>query len=142
MSTYGYQHDFYTPELITKRSDLPPNGVMVGGVNPQGRHGKGAALAMKLHFGAIYGQAEGLKGDSYGVITKELRPDYPAITLKQVYNGVIRMLACAQRTPDRVFYVTKLGTQLAYFTVEQIGDIFRALMPLMPINVILPKEFT
>ena len=137
-----YQHDVYTPELITCREDLPANGIFVGGVNPQGRHGKGAALVMKQHFGAIYGQAEGLMGDSYGIITKELRGDHPPITIRQVGEGIVRMLACAASTPDRVFYVTKLGTQLAYFTVKQVGDIFRFLMPLMPINVILPKEFT
>ena len=142
MSDYGYQHDYYTPDMIRCRGDLPANAIFVGGVNPQGRHGKGAALTMKEHFGAIYGQAEGLMGESYGVITKELRSDHPPITIRQVGEGIVRMLACATSLPHKTFYVTKLGTQLAYFSVKQIGDIFRFLMPLLPINVILPKEFT
>ncbi len=139
---FGYQHDFYTPELITRRSDLPANGVMVGGTNPEGRNGKGAALTMKLHFKFANGNAEGHVGDAYGIITKELRRNYPAITLDQVRTGILGLLTYAARRPDLLFYVTKLGTQLAFFSVQQIGDIFRILMPVMPINIILPKEFT
>ena len=51
---------------------LKPNQIFVFGSNTQGRHGKGAALCAKERFGAIYGQAYGLQGQSYAIVTKEL----------------------------------------------------------------------
>lgn len=129
----------YTPDVI---KSLEINEVIVIGTNPEGRHGKGGALIAKQKFGAIYGQAEGLQGQSYGIITKELRYNYPKITLDQVATGIIRFILFAESRPDLKFYVTKIGTQLAGFTEKEIGDIFRALNPKMSPNVVLPKEFT
>lgn len=137
-SPYGYQHDYYTPELVT---ELPDDCIFVFGSNPEGRHGKGAALVARQRFGAKYGQAEGLQGRSYGIITKELRRHYPPVTLAQVRAGIEGMMVFAANNDFLGFYVTKIGCNLAYFSEKQIGDIFRELMPLMPPNVILPKEF-
>lgn len=137
-SLIKYQRADFTPESITS---LPPNGVFVFGSNPEGRHGAGAAKAAHQLFGAKYYQGEGLQGRSYGIVTKELRRSHPAITLQQVEAGVAKMLAFAAENPHLEFYVTKIGTNLAYFTIKQIGDIFRAYMPLMPPNVVLPVEF-
>ena len=62
-----------TPKVI---KGLKENEVFVFGSNKQGRHGKGAALTARTKFGAIYGQARGLQGQSYAIVTKELRSDY------------------------------------------------------------------
>lgn len=139
---YEYQHDEYTAEFIRSRKDLPVNGIMVGGTNTEGRHGAGAALTMLQQFGARYGQGEGHMCNSYGIVTKELRMGYPRITLQQVQAGIEDFLAYASTHQDLIFYVTKIGTNLASFTMKEIGDLFRQLMPVMPINVILPIEFT
>ena len=40
---------------------LEPNQIFVFGSNTEGRHGKGAAKIARDKFGAIYGQAEGLR---------------------------------------------------------------------------------
>jgi hypothetical protein len=141
-SGLSYQHSFYTPDLVRSRHDLPPNAIFVFGANPEGRHWKGAALTANKHFDAVVGQGEGLQGRSFAIVTKELRYDHPAITLAQVEQGIRAMLVCAWQNPGLLFYVTKIGTQLAYFTETQIGDIFRVHMPLIPSNVILPQSFT
>lgn len=49
------------------------NTIFVFGSNPEGRHGAGAAKTAKEKFGAIYGQGEGLQGNSYALPTKDLR---------------------------------------------------------------------
>lgn len=48
------------------------NVVFVFGSNLEGRHGAGAALFAKNNFGAIYGQSEGLQGNSYAIPTKDI----------------------------------------------------------------------
>ena len=58
-----------------RASDLSHNGVFVFGSNPEGRHGKGAALAAQK-FGAVYGIGRGLQGQSYALVTKNLEPGF------------------------------------------------------------------
>lgn len=46
----------------------PEEGIVfVFGSNPQGRHGAGAAKLAREQFGTIYGQGEGLQGNSYAL---------------------------------------------------------------------------
>ena len=65
-------------KLMNKRQyyegDIMPseNTIFVFGSNPEGRHGSGSAKIALLHFGAIYGQGEGLQGNSYALPTKDL----------------------------------------------------------------------
>ena len=54
---------------------LQPNQIFVFGSNTQGRHGLGAAKIALQKFGAKYGQAEGIQGQSYAIITKDLTKD-------------------------------------------------------------------
>ena len=100
------------------------NRVFVFGSNRQGRHGKGAALAAVRHHGACYGQAEGLQGQSYAIVTKELRVDQPTVTLEEVAAGVARFLRFAAEHPELTFNVTAIGCGLAGFTPEQIKPLF------------------
>lgn len=140
---FGYQKELYTPELITSASQLPTNAIFGFGSNREGRHGKGSALTAFEEFDAIYGQAEGLQGHSYAIITKELRyKTHPKVTLWEVEEGIATCLAFFAEHPELELYMTKIGCSLAGFSEKEIGDIFRAYMPLMPPNVVLPKEFT
>lgn len=45
--------------------------IFVFGSNLAGRHGKGAALYARQHYGAIYGQGVGRQGNSYAIPTKD-----------------------------------------------------------------------
>ena len=47
--------------------------IFVFGSNLAGRHGKGAALHAKLHYGAIVGRGVGRQGNSYAIPTKDYR---------------------------------------------------------------------
>ena len=62
----------WTGETITK---LEPNYVFVFGSNPEGRHGAGAAKAA-LEFGAKYGVGRGLQGQTYALVTKNLKEGF------------------------------------------------------------------
>jgi hypothetical protein len=113
------------------------NVVFVFGSNRQGRHGAGAALEAKRRFGAVTGQAEGRQGRSYAVITKELRRDMPAVTLKEIKEGVDRLLQHARENPEDTFMVTPVGCGLAGFSPKEIAPMFAG----HPKNMLLPVEF-
>ena len=109
--------------------------IFVFGANEAGRHGRGAALAAKLHHGAIYGQGEGLQGQSYAIPTKDakLRPR----SLLDIAVSVDTFYAFALSHPEMTFHLTPVGCGLAGFHAEQIAPMFAT----MPENVILPDVF-
>jgi hypothetical protein len=125
-----------TPKHI---KELKENEVFVFGSNRQSKHGKGAALTARNKFGAIYGQSEGLQGQSYAIITKELRKDYQPVSLQEVKEGVDTFIQFAKDNENLTFYVVELGCNLAYFTVEEIAPLFKSATKLK--NVYLPEKF-
>lgn len=111
--------------------------IFVFGSNTEGRHGKGAALEAKKYHGAIYGQAEGLQGDSYAIITKDLSKGRRSISLDQIYSQIEKFIVFACDHPYWIFNVSPIGCGLAGYTPEEIAPMFWP----RPANVILPEEF-
>lgn len=97
--------------------------IFVFGSNLAGRHGKGDALIARHRHGAIYGQGEGLQGDSYGVPTKDayLRP----LSLVTIEMGVARFVDFAKSRLDRNFEVQALGCRLAGYKPAEIAPMFK-----------------
>lgn len=58
-----------------KIQKLKPHEVFVFGSNPEGRHGKGAAKTA-MTFGAVYGQGYGHHGQTYAIVTKNLKEGF------------------------------------------------------------------
>ncbi|MDE6377500.1 MAG: hypothetical protein K2K72_02015, partial [Duncaniella sp.] len=58
----------YTPEFILT---LGRNDIFVFGSNLAGLHGGGAARIAFNRFGAVWGQGEGLQGNSYAIPTMQ-----------------------------------------------------------------------
>ena len=130
----------YTPENITT---LQPNQVFVFGSNTEGRHGAGAAKIAITKFGAKYGQASGFQGQSYGIITKNLSKGKRGISLTDLADNIDSFIVDAIENPNLEFLVTKIGTGLGGFTVNEVKEIFKDYLELdmLPDNIILPKEF-
>jgi hypothetical protein len=110
--------------------------VFVFGSNLAGRHGKGAALWARQHRGAIYGQGEGLQGNSYAIPTKDA--NLRVLPLDDIGNSVVTFLDFALCHPELTFQVTPIGCGLAGYHPSQIAPMFN-LPP--PRNVMLPPEF-
>lgn len=126
----------YTPEIITH---LPPNSIFVYGSNQYAIHGAGSAKAAVDKFGAIYKDVPmGLCGQSYGIITKSF--NNKPCTLEFIKQQIDVLYSFATYRPELTFYVTKIGTALAGFTIDEIASLFKSLPT--PSNIILPKEFT
>lgn len=109
--------------------------IFVFGSNLAGRHGKGAALFARKFHGAIYGQGEGLQGNSYGIPTKDA--NIQTLGLEWIGYYVLRFLAFAEAHPGMTFQVTPIGCGFAGYRPEDIAPFFRD----APINCILPIEF-
>ncbi|SSY70962.1 A1S_2505 family phage non-structural protein [Alysiella crassa] len=109
--------------------------IFVFGSNTTGRHGKGAALTAKLHFGAKQGQGVGLEGQSYAIPTKNGRlQTFPLSKIEQYVNDFIQF---ANQHHELKFFVTAIGTGLAGYKHEQIAPMFAN----APANCRLPPEW-
>lgn len=115
-----------TPDNITA---LTPGQIFVFGSNKQGNHAGGAARIAVDKFGAVWGRGEGLQGDSYAIPTME-GPE-------KMGEAVGRFLDYAASHPALVFLVTKVGTGIAGYAVEDVAPLFADHAP----NVVLPAEF-
>jgi hypothetical protein len=103
--------------LIHKLED---NQIFVFGSNPEGRHGLGAAK-VALKFGAIYGQGRGIQGNSYGLITKNLKKGYyepetgityhksgfKSISPEMIMDNIRELYSFARKNKDK-FYLFKI----------------------------------
>lgn len=109
--------------------------IFVFGSNLAGRHGKGAALAALKNHGAIYGQGEGLQGNSYAIPTKDAK--LRTLPIPEIKAHVRKFQQFALIHSDFVFNVTAIGCGLAGYTPEQIAPLFNR----SPANCVLPPEF-
>lgn len=75
--------------------------IFVFGSNTAGRHGKGAALFAKEHYGAISGKGWGLQGESFGIPTKDAR--LQPLPLKSIRVFVEEFKAFARVHPEMDF---------------------------------------
>jgi hypothetical protein len=92
------------------------------GSNLSGIHGAGAARYALDNHGAIWGQGEGLQGDSYALPTKGFNITF--ISLKDVKYYVDQFIRCAEMHPELKFKVTRVGCFLAGFTDVDIAPLF------------------
>ncbi len=98
--------------------------IFVFGSNTEGRHGKGAAKEALDYWGAKYGQAKGLQGNSYAIITKNLKIGKRSVTLNSIEKQIETLNRVVLQNPDCVFIISALGTSLAGFTVDEIKSLF------------------
>lgn len=126
--------------LITQLDD---NSIFVFGSNTQGRHGKGAALIARQKFGAIYGQSEGLQGNSYAICTKDLTKSvHPSVPVWDIECQILILYAFAISRPELTFYIAYngKGVNLNAYTPLQMATMFSH-KPI-PSNVVFEEFFS
>lgn len=110
--------------------------VFVFGSNLAGRHGAGAARWALENRGAIYGQGEGLQGNSYALPTKD--ENICTLPLDRIRNHVNVFINYALDHPEMIFQLTPVGCGLAGLKREQIEPMFDR----SPSNVLWPPEWS
>ena len=123
----------YTPDYI---DTLLTGQIFVFGSNALGYHTGGASGTARKKFGAVWGQAEGLQGQSYAIPVdygKNIRKD------KEVKEAVDRFVAFAKGHPELFFLVTRVGCGIAGYHDDEMAQFFIDALELK--NVSLPKSF-
>jgi exodeoxyribonuclease-5 len=127
-----------------KVTKLAPNQIFVFGSNPEGRHGAGAAKYARDNFGAIYGQGEGLQGQSYGLPTKDLRVktnnSLKSISPEQIISSIKKLYNLANSSYKEFLVSDYSGTNLNGYTGQEMADMFIAAGPI-PDNIIFHENF-
>jgi hypothetical protein len=112
--------------------------------NPEGRHGKGnAKLGMK--YGAIYGQARGPMGRTYGIITKDLRKrKHPSIPKYFIIEQIIEFYEFVKRYWNVDFVIPFQGgadnVNLNGYTNQEMADMYSCIE--IPENTVFEEEFS
>lgn len=123
----------YCDECKTNSS----HNIYVFGSNTEGLHGRGSAKFALLHRGAIYGQPKGLQGNSYAIVTKNLKKGERSVSLESIKKQVDDFILFARNHPYLNFEVTDIGCGLAGFNVNEIAPMFKDI----PSNVHLSETF-
>ncbi len=125
-----------TPNIVTQ---LAENEIFVFGSNSEGFHRRGAARFALDRCGANIGQGKGLQGRSYAIVTKKDFRVAKSSTLDEIKLEVIEFVDFAIKHPNLQFLVTKIATDLAGYTIEDIAPLFHEAIPVK--NISLPVEF-
>lgn len=123
----------YTPDYIDR---LLPNQIFVFGSNTLGYHTGGASGTARKKFGAVWGQSEGLQGQSYAIpvdFGKGVRKD------TEVKASVDKFIAFAKENEKLFFFVTRIGCGIGGYSDEEMAQFFKAALEVK--NICLPKSF-
>ena len=127
-----FAREYYTPRVTPYQIDhLKENEIFVFGSNAAGLHAGGAAAQAMSSFGAIWGQGEGLQGQSYAIPTMEGIDDMNA--------AIQRFAQFANQHRNMRFLVTRIGCGIAGYTAREIAPLFKECIVLE--NVTLPSDF-
>ena len=122
---------------------LKPNQIFVFGSNTNGKHGKGSALSAKNHFGAKYGQAYGLQGQSYAIVTKDLtKYKHPSISSEHIIEQIKKLYLFAEENSNLDFIIAYSGTKtnLNGYSNQEMADMFSETE--IPKNIVFEYEFS
>ena len=123
----------FTPDYIDR---LLPNQVFVFGSNALGYHTGGASKTARKEFGAIWGEPEGLQGQSYAIPVDYGRRERRDMDVKA---AVSRFISYAKEHTDLFFFVTRVGCGIAGYHDDEMAEFFKDALELK--NVSLPKSF-
>ena len=119
---------------------LKDNEVFVFWSNAKWIHWKWAAKSAKDKYWAIEWKAEWLQWNSYAIITKKDWRLAKSSSLKEIEEGIDKMLDFAKNNKDKTFIVTKIGSWLWWYTIEEIWEIFKRKN--ITSNIVLPKDYS
>lgn len=107
---------------------LKPHQIVQFGSNPEGKHGAGNALFCLKYHGAIYGKARGLMGNSYGIVTTDLRiKGRPNVAPENIINEIHKMYKFALDNPSKEIFVAYTGDSpflLSGFKTSQLAKMY------------------
>jgi len=142
-------------------TSLLENQVFVFGSNPEGRHGAGAARVAANHYGAIMGMGRGHMGQSYGLVTKNLSPNYTenaliehskqltsityvkagerSVSKSQMLINIVHLYLYARKKPELEFMIAYTpAPNLNGYTPIEMVELFLTVN--VPTNIVFNDE--
>lgn len=119
-------------------TELKSGEFFVFGSNLSGIHGGGAARLALDKFGAKWGQAEGIQGNTYAIPTKSENIER-TLTIDEIRPYVDTFIDLAKRFPEFTFFVTEIGCGLAGLRHEDVAPLFENAIQFN--NIHLPQKF-
>lgn len=116
---------------------LASNQIFVFGSNANGFHFGGAARQALESFGAVWGQAGGMQGQSYGIIV--LDENMQKVSLDYIGKQLQVLNRQANAMPGKEFLLTLIGCGIAGFSIEDIKS--EVIKVNWNSNVVIPDEF-
>lgn len=123
----------FTPDYI---DILLSNQIFVFGSNTLGYHTGGASRVARKKFGAVWGQPEGLQGQSYAIpvdFGKGVRNDV------DVKAAVDRFISFAKEHTELFFLVTRVGCGTGGYHDDEMAQFFKEALNIR--NISLPRSF-
>ena len=120
---------FYQYYEKIKDLNFKENEILVFGCHELGKHRSGYAQTALESFGAIFGQGEGRQGQSYGIPT--IGSDGKVLGIHDIKKYIDNFKIYAKENNDLIFYMTKIGTGFAKYSVAQIAPLFKE----SPVNI-------
>lgn len=125
----------FTPDFV---ESLEANEVFVFGSNLNGVHAGGASLMALRNFGAEWGRAEGMQGQSYAIPT-DIRGEAVDNVSAYLKKHIDKFIDYAKNHQGKTFLVTRVGCGNAGFDEEFMAQFFKDALDMK--NVRLPREF-
>src|SRR5262245_17482842 len=111
---------------------------MVFDSDMEGKHYKGNGKVAVEKWGAIKGQAEGLQGNSYAIITRAHGFMKDRLPVRMLAQGIDRFKEFARAHPDMIFLVSAMGVNgFNSFKIWDVAPLFWD----VPENVMVPDKF-
>lgn len=103
---------------------MPKEGeIFVFGSNLRGIHGLCAAKIAYHQLGAIWGKGIGNQGQCYALPTKGMHIE--TLELPVIEQYVKKFLRYAAKHENQVFFITRVGCELAGYKDSQIAPMFK-----------------
>lgn len=128
--------EFYSGDITT----LKENEIFVYGANPEFRNGKGAALQARSFGAKAFGGGRGIVGQTYGLVTKNLKPNYleketgilytkageKSLTKAQISDNILELYKTANNHKDKRFLIAykNQNSNLNGYSSEEIFELF------------------
>lgn len=133
MSGYCY----WKGDAITS---MTGNNIFVYGANPEFRNGAGSAKDARA-FGALpYGSGRGIVGNTFGLITKNLKPGHVeqatgirydktgprSVSPEMIRANIDELYECARANPEKTFFIVykNTGQNLNGYSPQEMWQMF------------------
>jgi hypothetical protein len=132
---------YYQDNIIPNKDTI-----FVFGSNTEGKHGSGAAKYALTYFNAKYHQAEGLQGNSYAIVTKDLNKS-TLFKKEKIINSIVELYKFAEKNNNKFFKIAYRNTfdktTLNGYTGLEMQSMFIQASRIYPIpnNVLFSKEW-